>query len=187
MLASNTFNPHPRAINIDEYIKMAEVGILKENEALELINGEILEMSPIGFFHSSVIGQLTHLLNKGLGNNALIWVQNSIFLDKNTLPEPDIAIVKYRKDFYRKGYVTAKEVLLIIEVSDSTLKYDKNIKSPLYARFNIPEMWIVDVKNQCLICYSQPIKGTYQTVVIKRNLKKVSVLDEVNLDLSNLF
>ena len=187
MVVATEHKPEVRLFNIDEYFKMAEIGILKENEAVELIDGEILKMSPIGFFHSSIIGQLTYLFNRVLGDNALVWVQNSIFLDENTMPEPDLAIVKYRADFYRQRYVKANDILLIIEVSDSTLKYDMEKKSALYARFYIPEMWVVDVKKQRLICYSEPVNGVYENIIIKNKLKTLTVLKNIEIDLSHLF
>jgi Uma2 family endonuclease len=181
--------PEVRPINIDEYFKMVTVGILKQDEAVELIAGRLITMSPTGFFHSSVIGQLTYLFNQLLGDKALVWVQNSILLDNNTMPEPDLAIIKYRADFYRKRHVKADDVLLVIEVADSTLQYDKTIKTALYARFNIPEMWIVDVKKQRLICYSQPINDGYKNVKVKSKLKtvKLTTLGNVKIDLSHLF
>ncbi len=187
MIVATKSEPRVRLFNIDEYFKMAKIGILKENEAVELINGKILKMSPTGFFHSSIIAQLTYLFNRKLEDNALIWVQNSIFLDVNTLPEPDLAIVKYRADFYRKRYVKADDIFLIIEVADSSLNYDMKTKSVLYAHFDIPEMWVIDVKKQRLICYSKLINGIYQSVVIKNKLTTVTLLQKFKIDLSDLF
>lgn len=180
--------PKIRPVNVSEYLKMAEVGILEEDEAVELIDGRIVEMSPTGFFHSSVVGQLSYLFNKTLNNEALVWVQSSVFLDNSTMPEPDITLVKFREDFYRQDYVKADDILLVIEVSDTTLDYDRNTKTALYANFKIPEMWLVDVKNKTLTRYLDPVAGQYQKIdIIESQTLSLTTLKQVSIDLSNLF
>jgi len=189
MVATVEFEPKIRPLNVSEYLKMAEVGILEEDEEIELIQGEIIKMSPTGFFHSSIVDYLNYAFQQAVIGQAIVRVQSSIWLNDKTMPEPDLAIVKYRSDFYRKNYVKADDILLVIEVSDTTLHYDKNTKTALYASFNIPEMWVIDVKKQSLIRYANPIDGIYKNVVVIEKLTTLPLiaLKNIEIDLSHLF
>ena len=143
-----------RAISVDEYYKMAQVGILKPSDKVELIYGEIIEMSPVGSEHASIVNRLARILNERLSEVATLGVQNPVHLDNNSEPEPDIAVLKYRADDYVSSHPQPKDILLIIEVSDTTYQYDKEVKSQLYAKSHIPEYWIIDIERSRIEVYS---------------------------------
>lgn len=137
-----------RLINVDEYYKMAEVGILKPDDRVELINGEIYEMSPVGSKHGSVVKSLARILNEIFKGKAVIGIQDPVRLDENNEPEPDISVLKYRADDYSQAHPGSQDVLAIIEVADSSLRHDRQVKMPLYAHHGIPEYWIVDIEKR---------------------------------------
>ena len=122
---------------------MGEVGILREDERVELIEGEIVQMNPIGSRHAACVRMLTRSVGRSLGDELLLDVQNPVRLDGGLEPQPDLAVVRVRD--YVDSLPGPEDVLLVIEVSDTTLAYDRNVKLPLYARANIRETWIVDL------------------------------------------
>jgi Uma2 family endonuclease len=148
-------------INVDEYYKMAEVGILKPDDRLELINGEIFKMSPIGSKHAAIVDRLARILNHLLQSEVIIRVQNPLSFDINSEPEPDISILKYKSDDYASGHPVAADVLAIIEVAGSSIRFDKEVKAPLYALHSIPEYWIIDLENNRIEVHSKPVEGIY--------------------------
>jgi len=150
-----------RLVNVDEYYKMAEVGILKPTDHVELIHGEIYEMSPIGSKHAGVINRLSRLFNELFENKVVIAVQNPIRLKDKSEPEPDISILKIREDFYTNAHPTPKDILAIIEVADSTIKYDREVKAPLYASHGIPVYWIIDIENDVIEILCKPVGNIY--------------------------
>lgn len=143
----------------DEYHKMVEVGLLREDARVELIGGEIVEMSPIGWAHARCVNRLNKILVRLAGDRYEINVQNPITLGEGDEPQPDLAIVKEDPD--RRRLPGSEDVLLVIEVSDTTLTYDKNIKLPLYAGVSIPEAWIVDLQNRKVEIHTNPGPGGY--------------------------
>ncbi len=145
-----------------QYHLMHEAGVFAEGDRLELIDGEIREMSPIGRKHAACIIRLVRLFVQKLDDRAMVSAQNSIRLQNNSEPQPDIAILKWRDDSYEEGLPTSEDVLLIIEVSDSTIAYDRTVKSLLYAANGIPEMWLFDVNNKIVEGYSQPSASGYK-------------------------
>ena len=153
-----------RLFTVDEYHQMAEAGILHEDDRIELIHGEIIQMSPIGNYHAAIVRRLNNLLNASLTSQAIVDVQNPVRISEHSEPEPDIMILPFRDDYYAETGVTPKDVLLLIEVSDSTLCYDRNTKLSLYATASIPEVWIVDVNKQQLEVYRQPNGERYQSM-----------------------
>lgn len=148
--------------SVADYYKLAEVGILKNTDRVELINGEILKMSPINSEHSSIVNTITRLLIQKIGDTALVSIQNPIRLDEYSEPEPDILVAEYRDDLYEDSHPTPAETLLLIEVADSSLAYDRKIKTKLYAIAGIREYWVVDVKNRKIEVYTTPFDGEYQ-------------------------
>jgi Uma2 family endonuclease len=151
-----------RSFNVAEYYRMAEAGILKEDDRVELINGEIIEMSPAGSRHAGCVKRLNHILVKRIGHLAVISVQDPVDLDEYTEPEPDVALLRPREDFYSNGHPTPRDVLLVIEVADSLEGYDHEIKAPLYARAGIPETWVASLLTNIIHQYAQPANGRYQ-------------------------
>ena len=147
-----------------QYHLMHEAGVFNDGDRLELINGEIKLMSPIGRKHGACINRLNKLIQKKLGDLMVLSVQNSILLDDNSQPQPDLAILKPRDDFYESGLPTPEDILLIIEVADSSIDYDRHEKAPLYAAAGIPEMWLFDVNKKTIEGYSQPSALGYKQI-----------------------
>jgi Uma2 family endonuclease len=146
---------------LEEYERMVEASVFGEDKRLELIRGEVVEMTPIGFDHAGVVARLTMLLAKMAGDSAIVWVQNPIQLAGNSRPEPDLALLKLQ-DYSSSKPATAADIFLIIEVADTTLKYDHDVKRPLYAEAGISEYWIVNLPEQLIEVYSKPSGGTYK-------------------------
>ncbi len=117
----------------DDYHRMVEAGVLSENDKVELINGNILHMSPIGTKHLATVNRLVWLFNKILSDDFILSIQNPVGLNEYSEPEPDVAILKFKEDFYESGKPSPKDIHLIIEVSDTTLEKDQKLKIPLYA------------------------------------------------------
>jgi Uma2 family endonuclease len=134
-----------RPITVAEYHRMGEVGILSHCDRVELIEGELVAMAPIGSNHSGTVNTLTRRLVLAVGDRGVVAVQNPVQLDDLTEPQPDFSVLKPRPDDYRLATPRADEVLLIIEVADNSLAYDRTVKRSLYARYGIPEFWIVDL------------------------------------------
>ena len=136
---------------VADYYRMAEAGILKPNDRVELIEGEIVEMSPIGSRHAGCVDQLNELLHSALrGKPFQIRVQNPVRLSDVSEPEPDISVLLSREDFYTQSHPTAAEVVLLIEVADASLAYDRHTKVPLYLGSGIQEVWLVDLVNHTI-------------------------------------
>jgi Uma2 family endonuclease len=145
-----------------QYHLMHEAGVFPQGDRLELINGEIKEMSPIGRKHAVCVTRLNELFFSRLLGKVQIWSQNPILLDNGSEPQPDLAILKRREDFYTNALPTPSDILLIIEVADSTIVYDREVKMPLYAAVGIPEMWLFDVNKKTIEGYSQPSASGYK-------------------------
>jgi Uma2 family endonuclease len=148
---------------VADYYRMAEVGILRPDERVELIDGEIIDMPPVGSVHAGTVDQMAKILGDALGNQAIVRVQNPISLDDHSEPEPDIALLRRREDFYKSSHPTPDDILLVVEIADSLL-FDRNIKVPLYARHGIVEVWLVDVRAWRLIRCRNPLRGEYALI-----------------------
>ncbi len=149
---------------VADYHRMAEVGILGEDSRVELIRGQIVDMAPIGAPHLGMVNRLTRLLPALLGGHGVLSVQNPVRLDDGSEPEPDVAVLKPRADDYETATPGPSDVLLLIEVSDSTLRDDREVKMPLYAEGGIPECWLVDLGGRAVEVYRQPSGGRYAQV-----------------------
>lgn len=147
-----------------EYERMGQIGIFAEDERVELVCGEVIEMPPSGERHAACVDFLTQLITLRLRRSAIVRVQSPIRLDEHSQPQPDITILKRRDDFYRHAHPGPEDILLIIEVSDTTLEYDMKVKVPLYARAGIPETWVVNLRGGRVKTYVDPAKGAYQTI-----------------------
>ena len=153
-----------RLFTVDEYYRMAESGILSEDDRVELIEGEIIKMSPIGRRHAGCVNRLNSLFWERLGRRAVVSVQNPVRLSDRTEPQPDIALLIPRADFYSEGHPQPQEVLLLIEVADTTIEYDREVKIPLYAQAGISEVWVVDLVEELVEVYRQPSVNEYAEV-----------------------
>ncbi len=145
---------------VADYERMGEMGILNEDDRVELIAGEIVRMSPIGHRHVGCVNALTDLLADVIRREAVISVQNPIRLSDDSQPLPDIALV--RRQAFTHTVPVASEVLLVIEVADSSREYDRTTKLPRYATAGIPEAWLVDLGNEMIERYSEPRDGHYR-------------------------
>ena len=154
-----------KLFTVDEYCRMAEAGILAENDRVELIEGEIIQMSPIGRKHAARVDRATDLFTAAFRGKAIVRVQNPVRLNLYNEPVPDIALLKYRSDYYESQHPSPEDVLLIFEISDTTLRYDRNVKLPIYANCGIPEAWIQDVKGNALLVYRDPAGKRYKTQI----------------------
>ncbi len=174
---------------VDEYMKMAEVGIIAEDERVELIDGDVIEMSPIGNPHEAGTAGTHRLLAPlFIEGRAVLRVQGHVRLDDNNRPEPDIALLKWRDDLYRNQSPVPEDILLLIEVSDSTLASDRNVKLALYARFNIPEVWIENIPERVVEAYTNPVEGQYTESRIYRRGETItpSAFPDISLPVSEL-
>ena len=144
-----------RLFTVHDYHRMAEAGILCEDDRVELIHGEVLAMSPIGPRHGAAVLRANHALWRLVGDRALVGVQGSIRLDEYNEPQPDIYLLRPKEDFYASGHAGARDLFLIIEIADSSLEYDKDLKMRLYAETGVPEYWVADIPNNRLIVYSE--------------------------------
>lgn len=147
--------------NVDEYHRLGEAGILGPDDRVELIDGEIVMMTPIGSRHAATVDRCTDLFTRLVGTKAIVRVQNPIQLDDYSEPEPDISLLRRRADFYESGHPLPTDVLLVIEVADTSIGYDREIKLPLYGSMGIVEVWIVDLGRRCIDAYRGPIAGGY--------------------------
>jgi Uma2 family endonuclease len=147
---------------------MAETGILTEADRVELIEGEIVEMSPIGSRHAACVNRLNMLLGRQAGQSFIVSVQNPIIVSDYSEPEPDLAVLLWRGDYYEHELPQSADVLLVVEVADTSVDVDRGVKIPLYARSGIPIMVLVDVPNELIEVHSQPASGQYQSVKIFR-------------------
>lgn len=181
-------SPPPHPITVDEYYDMDRTGLLEPDARVELIEGEVVHMPPIGSRHGSTVEFLDHLLDRALADRARVRGQLPVRLDNFSEPVPDVAIAKSRADRYTLSHPTAADVLFIVEVSYSTLRYDTNVKVPLYARHGIPEVWIVDLKNRQFRTYRSPSEGHYRDTASTANPGRTVVpgVPDVTVDLSEL-
>jgi Uma2 family endonuclease len=140
-IASDTW-PRRHLINVEQYYRMAEAGVLAPDARVELIEGEIIELAPIGSGHAGIVNFLQRKFDRTIGEHAVATVQQPLRLGDRSEPQPDLMLLRPRDDFYRNSHPTAADVLLLIEVSDSTLRFDRGEKAALYARHGVCEVWI---------------------------------------------
>lgn len=147
-----------------EYYRMADAGILKPDDRVELIEGEIIETSPIGKRHASCVDRVVNTVLGRLAGRAIVRVQNPVRLSEFSEPQPDVALLRPREDFYAAGHPGPDDVLLVVEVADTSAPYDRGAKVPLYARSGIPEVWLVDLTEDRIEIYANPSGGGYGDV-----------------------
>ena len=151
-----------RPFTVHDYARMRESGILTEDDRVELLDGGIYLMSPIGPLHVAIVNKLNKIFFQQVGAFGIVSVQNPIRLNDYSEPQPDIAILHHRDDFYTHALATPDDVLLVVAIADTTLEYDRDQKVPRYAQANISEVWLVDVSAQVIEQYTQPVQGMYR-------------------------
>ena len=160
---------------VDDYYRMADVGILAPDARVELLEGEIIEMFPIGPFHSGVGTRLQTIFTKVGGDRWIVRSQYPIHLDDGSEPQPDLALVKPRDDFYTESHPQAHDVHLLVEVADSSVRFDREEKLPVYARAGIAEFWLVNLVERKVEIYRGPSPdGTYRTLVQARHGDRIA-------------
>lgn len=179
----------PYRFTVEEYGRMGEASVFSPDVRVELVEGEIVDMSPIGDRHAARVGWLNRTLTLSLQHIALVWMQNPVRLDDHSEPEPDILVLKPRDDFYDHGKPRPEDVLLLIEVSDSTLAYDRHVKVPLYARAGVPEVWVVNLNDERVETFAGPSGGAYQVAAVYSRGEEVqsSSLAPLRLGVSEVF
>ncbi len=160
---------------------MIAVGILAEDERVELLEGAIYPMSPIGSWHAACINRLVAFLVKTLGQRVIVSPQNPIRLSDESEPQPDIAVLRPREDFYAGALPRSEDVLLVVEVAEASLFFDRAVKLPLYARAGIPEVWLVDLKHEVVERHTRPLHGRYAEAA---TFQRGEVIDSPALGLS---
>lgn len=156
-----TIREAQRLFTVEEYHRMAEAGILHEDDRVELIEGKIIRMAAIGSRHAACVKRLIKFLVQEVGDSGVVGAHDPVVLPDISEPEPDVTVLRPRDDFYAAGHPAPEDVLLLIEVSDTSLEYDRDVKIPLYARAGVPEVWIVDLRGERLLIYARPEGGAY--------------------------
>jgi Uma2 family endonuclease len=155
--------PQLHAITADEYLRMGEAGVFSPEARLELIEGEIIEMAPIGSPHAGAVNVLTRLFVQLAGDRAVVSVQNPLVLGDRSVPQPDLVLLRSRADNYSRTHPAATDVLLVVEVADTTLAFDTRTKVPIYARQGVPEVWVIDLRDRAVRVYRDPSASGYKT------------------------
>lgn len=173
-----------RRFTVDEYHDMAKAGILTEDDRVELIDGEIIQHMPIGSEHQGCVDYLSGRLVVGVGEQAIVRTQGPVRLSPDSEPEPDVMLLRPRADFYRREHPTPADILLLIEVADTSLDFDIGTKRPLYAATSIAETWIVDLGGGRLLVYRDPGPDGYRDAVVLERGAVVAPLAFPNLRLA---
>lgn len=173
---------------VKEYYRMAEAGIFTEDDRVELIEGQVIQMAPIGSHHQGVVDRAARVFQLRVGERAIVRVQGPVRLDIQSEPQPDIALLRPRADFYTGGHPTARDVLLLIEVADTTVEYDRDVKMPLYARAGVPEVWLTILSEDAIDVYRSPSPTGYQHVRRFRRGQRLApqALPDLEIDVQDI-
>jgi len=152
-----------RLFTVEEYYRMVEAGVFSEDDRVELLEGEIYEMAAIGSRHAAVVDRLNQIFSPAGGKQYIVRVQSPVRLSRLSEPQPDLAILRHRPDFYAGAHPTSADVLLIVEVADTTAETDRSVKVPLCARSGIPEVWLIDLAGERVEVYRSPSPHGYLT------------------------
>jgi len=180
--------PTRHRLDVDAYYRMAEAGILTDPHRVELIDGEIFDMAAIGSPHAAITNRLVRNFARAVADGLLlVSVQNPLRLDAYNEPQPDLMLLRPRDDGYRASHPSAADVLLLVEVSESSLAYDRSTKLPLYAKFGVPEVWIVDLFGAAVEVYRVPKEGAYALRErLTGGLLSPALLPRVTIDVTGL-
>jgi Uma2 family endonuclease len=151
-----------RRFTRQEYHTMIRAGILSEDDPVELLEGEVVHRMPTGSSHAGTVKRMNRLLSRLVGEAAIISVQDPLALGEFSEPEPDLMLLRPRPDFYADAHPTAEAVLLVIEVADTSLATDLEVKVPLYAAHGVREVWLVDLEHRCVLTYRDPAGDRYR-------------------------
>jgi Uma2 family endonuclease len=174
--------------NLDEWKRLGEANIFPPGSRLELINGEIIEMAPIGSHHASHLKRINNLFSGLIKNNEIISIQDPVQLGDLSEPEPDFMLLHPSSDFYYENHPVASDVFLLIEIADTSLKFDQNQKLRLYALHNVPEYWLLNVNDASVEVYRQPHDGLYaeKTTLYSGDKITLSQLRDISINISDI-
>ena len=180
---------HRHLFTVDEFARMGEAGVFAEDDRVELIDGEIREMTPIGPTHAVVVNLLAELLITRLAGRAYVSIQNPVRLDRHTEPQPDLAVARRRLDAYASRHPEAGDLLLVIEVADSSLRYDRVEKVPRYGGAGIPETWLVDLAAEAVAVYTDPGRDGYAREQVRQRGDTIAAtgVPELRLQVDEMF
>lgn len=181
--------PQKYLFDVATYHQMGETQIFPNNMRIELIEGEIVTMPPIGSVHAAVVTTLDDIFHANVGELAMIRIQNPIQLGDLSEPQPDIALVRRDEHHYAEAHPTAEDVLLLVEVADSSIQYDRETKIPLYARYAIPEVWIIDLNNEYIEIFRNPSPQGYKNInrIEPGEWVTPQCLPELHINIGDLF
>ena len=168
--------PQRHAISAEEYLRMGEGGVFAPEARLELIEGEIVEMAPVGSPHAGMVKILNRLFGRLAGDQAIISVQDPLVIGERSVPQPDLVLLRPRADSYTRSHPTTADVLLLVEVADTTLPFDLGTKVPLYARCGIAEAWVIDVQERVVRVFRDPSPSGYRTSFTVQGDESVTAL-----------
>lgn len=158
----------PWRFTVDDCHRLAEAGILDEDDRVELIGGEIVDMTPIGSHHSGSVKRIVGYFRQHVPGEIILSVQDPLFLRDDLEPQPDVMLLRYRPDYYTESHPTAADVLLLVEVADSSIAYDRTEKADLYAAHSVLEYWLVDLTKQAVLVHTSPSPLGYRSVETQR-------------------
>jgi Uma2 family endonuclease len=162
--------------SVKEYYLLADAGIVREDDRVELIEGRILDMSPIGSAHAACVKRVLSMLMNLFQDRSIVSVQDPVSLDEHSEPQPDLMLLRPRDDFYAERHPGPEDVRLVVEVADTSLEYDRQVKIPLYACHAIPEVWLCNLRDHCVEVYRAPAADQYETIMILRGQQQVAPL-----------
>ncbi|MCP4400542.1 MAG: Uma2 family endonuclease [bacterium] len=160
--------------SVEEYGLLSDAGILHEDDRLELIEGRIIDMAPIGSAHAGSVNRLLGIFVNLFQDRAIVSVQNPVQLDAYSEPQPDLMLLRPRDDFYAERHPEPEDVLLLLEVADTSLDYDRNVKIPLYAGHAIQEVWLLNLRDQTIEVYRAPSSAGYENILTLRGQQHVN-------------
>lgn len=172
--------PCRHRLTVSDFHRMGEAGIFAAGDRVELIDGEVIDMSPIGALHAAIVARLTAFLCRTVGGGVIVWCQNPIRLDDSSEPESDIALLSPRADGYMSAHPGPEDVVVVIEVADTSLAYDLGVKVPLYARHGIPEAWVIDAATRQTRVFREPSAEGYRRELLvgpEETLQSASLTD----------
>ncbi len=181
--------PVQRRFNVDDYYRMAEIGIIGRDDRVELLDGQVVEMSPIGKTHGMGVDAFTMMMTEAVRGQAIVRIQGVVRLDTFNEPEPDVAVLRLPLRKYGEAHPAPEDVFLIVEVGDSSRRFDKKVKLPMYAKFGIPEVWLVDLVKRHVEIHRSPDGNEYRdlTTLGPTDIASPEGFPEARIDLKEVF
>ena len=177
-------------LSVEDYYRMADAGILGEDDRVELIEGELIDMAPIGQDHATIVDRLNEALVLACAKRAIVSAQNRLRLNRLNEPQPDFSVLRRRADFYGTGERAGpSDALLVVEVADGSLRFDRTVKLPLYAQSGVAEVWLVDVKRRSVETYRRPVGDRYSetSVHVRGEALALSAAPEIRVQVDEIF